>query len=199
MKVTVNEKPVGACATEQTTLAALLDELRRRGDIAPDQVVVGLSAEGRRWGTEDFQVQLGAPLQGIGRLEIDTVDLKGYGRRILTDASGMLSVMSNGAAEIALQFRAGIPQEASSNLYNLLDSLQRFFFCLFQVKNICLPDTPGSILTGPANEQLSAALDQVRTCQELEEWDALADRIEDGLLPALQGLQDVVTHLEEAF
>lgn len=199
MKITVNERPVGTSATEETTLGALLDELRRRGEIRADQVVVGLTAEGRRWGAEDFQVQLGAPLQGIGRLEIDTDDLKGYGRRILTDAASMLTVMTTGAAEIALQFRAGTPQEASSNLYNLLDSLQRFFFCLFQVKNICLPEVPGSILAGPANEQLSAALDQVRTCQELEEWDALADRIDDGLVPALQGLQAVVTRLEGAF
>ena len=199
MNVTINDRQVGTSATEETTLGALLDELRRCGEIQADQVVVGLSAEGRRWGAGDFEVQLGAPLRGVGRLQIDTTDMKGYGRRILKDAAGMLTVMCSAAAETAHQFRTGNPQEASTNLYNLLDSLQRFFFCLFQVKNICLPEAPASLLGGPANQPLSAALDRVRTCQELEEWDALADHIESDLVPALHGFQTVVARLQDEF
>ncbi len=199
MKVTVNDRLVSACATEETTLRELLDGLRRSGEIPADQVIVGLASEGRPWGVQDFEVQLGAPLKGVGNLAIDTTDLYGYGRRILADADSMLGVVCAAAAEISSQFRAASPQEASTNLYNLLDTLQRFLFCLSQVKNMCLPDAPDSVLETPATGRLNDALDGMQACQEAEEWQALADRMDDDLLPALEGFHGVVASLEDAF
>ena len=133
MKVTVNDRPVAACATEETTLGDLLEELRQRGEIPADQVLVGLKAEGRPLGVRDFEARLAAPLAGLGELAIATTDLHGYGRRILTDADAMLSLLCDAAPQIAHQFQAGDPKEASSHLYNLLDCVQRFLFCLAQV------------------------------------------------------------------
>jgi len=199
MKVTVNDRPVDACATEETTLRELLDELRRSGQIPAGQVIVGLASEGRPWGVQDFEVQLGAPLRGVGSLAIDTTDLPGYGRRILADADSMLGVVCEAASEISRQFRAASPQEASTHLYNLLDTLQRFLFCLAQVKNMCLPDAPDSLLETPATSRLTDALDSMQACQEAEEWQGLADRIDDGLLPALEGFHGVVASLGDAF
>lgn len=199
MKVTVNDKPVEIATTGETTLRELLDDLRRSGEIPADQVIVGLASEGRAWGVQDFEVHLPAPLQDIEVLAIKTTDMQGYGRRILADADSMLGVVCDAATRISSQFRDANAQEASSNLYNLLDTLQRFLFCLAQVKNICLPDAPDSLLESPATGRLTEALDGMQASQEAEEWQTLADRIDGDLLPALEGFHGVVATLGEAF
>jgi hypothetical protein len=199
MKVTVNDRQVSTCAAEQSTLRGLLDELRGSGQIPADQVIVGLTVGGRAWRGQDFEDGLGTPLEHLGAVAIDTTDLHGYGRRILSDADAMLSVICEAASRISDQFRCGSPQEASSHLYNLFESLQRFLFCLCQVRSICLPDAPDFLLHTPASARLNAALDEMQACQEVEEWQTLADRIDTNLLPALQGFHGVVGALGDAF
>jgi hypothetical protein len=125
-------------------------------------------------------------------------DLRDYGRRIVSEAGAMLDVLCEAARETAGQFRVGGPYEASANLYNLLDSLQRFLFCLSQVKGACLPDQPRSTLNEPEAERLSAALDAMRACQEGGRWQELAGRIESDLLPALKGLHGALADLRGA-
>jgi len=197
MEVSVNERSVSTSATEESTLMSLLDELRGSGEIPADHVVVGLRVGDRRWGSAEFDLQLDAPLQGVDRIHIDTEDLHGYGRRILEDAAGMLDVMCEAAVEIARQFRAGDPHEGSANLFNLLDSLQRFLFCLSRVKQICAPEGGEAPQPGPAGPALSAALDLALACQEAQDWDGLADRLESDLVPAMRGFEAVLAELRD--
>ncbi len=201
MKVTVNDRPVDAPTTEETTLRQLLDDLRRRGEIPAGP------GDRRAWparaapgACRTSRSSSSAPLQGIrrpghrhhrpARLRPPHPSRRGLhaGRRLRAPPR-----------QISSQFRAASPQEASSNLYNLLDTLQRFLFCLAQVKNICLPDAPDSLLETPATGRLTDALDSMQACQEAEEWQSLADRIDDDLLPALEGFHGVVATLGDAF
>lgn len=195
MKVTVNEAPVDVPPAPDMTVASLLDELRESGAIPADQVVVGLeldTADGH--GGDDILEQT---VSKASRVAVATDDMRGYARRILTDLDGMLAVVRESAPRIAEKLRSGSTKEANSDLYNLFDALQQLLFCLCQIQNTCLPEREESPLSEDAVERLNSCLDAVQECQQRGDWEAVADRLDDTVEPALAGLGADARRLKE--
>ncbi|KPK65275.1 MAG: hypothetical protein AMK73_03425 [Planctomycetes bacterium SM23_32] len=198
MRVSVNDRPVATSSEDGATLEALLDSLRNRGEIARDQVIVRLDVNNHPWRAEDMDKLGDAPLKAVGEVAIATDGMQGYARRILTDARSMLTVLEDATRHLAAEFRADKPEQANGDLFNLLNALQRFLFCLYHVRNTC------GLESDPAHEQqhliaqLTGCLDLVELSQERRDWPSLADQLELDLLAALRGFDHVLDRMAAA-
>ena len=197
-EVSINDRAVGTSDEDGDTLESLLDSLRGRGEIGSAEVMVALEVDSRSWAADELDRLGDVALADVRQVAIATDDMRGYGRRILTDAAGMLAVLQEAATKLAHNFRHGDPKEANADLFNLLDAFQRFFGCVYHVKNTCAVqnrdlDSPEGLLG-----RVDAALDLVAASHESEDWPALADRVEKDLLPAIAGFEVVLQDLRDA-
>lgn len=189
MKLSINEAPVATLPDEEeTSVGALLDGLRRRGDIRSDEVVVGLRVNDRPWSSGNLDALFDARLDASHEVSIATDDLRGYGRRILTDSRDMLRVLRDAASSLAEQFRSGRPKDANTNLYNLLSTMQMFLACIYHVRNTCAVPCSALEASGPVITGISRSLDAIQTSQTAHDWPALASQLESELTPALDSL-----------
>jgi len=191
MKVTVNEEIVEGPACGAATLRDLIDCLRGDGRIGDDQVVAAIEVDRRPWGPGDMD-RLGAPLAGPNEVSIRTEGMAGYARRILQDATGMLRVLKEANRCVAAGLRSGDPATGNRDLFQLLEALQNFLNCLGSVQMACGGDGVSVPPRRTVMALLSAALDTVADCQRREDWPALADQLDQHLMPALEGFEDVI-------
>ncbi len=198
MELTINERTVESTPEDGETLEALLDGLRRRGEIGRDQVVVGLCVDRRDWRAEDMDRLDQVRLEQVREVAIATDELAGYAGRILTDAAGMVEVLREGTHRLAAQFRSGDPEKANAGLFSLLTALQRLLACIYHVKNTCGAESPA--LEDPAAllDGLLRGLDLIQLSQEGEDWAALAAQLETEMLPALDGIEGALRDLSHA-
>jgi len=192
MKLTVNAATVPELPPGIRTIEDMVDALRERGDIRADEVVVELKVDGYRWRAADMDSMESARLEGVREVAVSTTDMRGYASRILTDAESMLRVLIEGSTHVADLMRTGPPDEANVHLFNLLNALQRFLACLVHVQNACelsngLLGSSEGLLTG-----LSASLESVQQQQEESDWTAVAERLENDLVPALEALRPLL-------
>jgi hypothetical protein len=198
MKVSVNDRPIETSEADGTTLEALLDSMRDRGEIRDDEVVVGLTVEGRPWRADDLEALGQADLGRHADVAIATDDMQGYARRILNDSRSMLAVLEEGASRLAAELREDDAARANADLFNLLNALQSFLACLYHVRNMC------GIEGGPLGTQqqlvarMTGALDLMELSQERRDWTSLAEQLEAELLPALEGLRGMVDEMAAA-
>ena len=197
MKVSVNDREVAGTAPAGSTLEDLIDDLRRRGEIASDEIVASLAVDSRPWASGDMERLPFTPLDGLSEITITTDDMAGYARRILADASNMLSVLRQASDRIAAELRGREPRRANTNLFQLLDAIQQFLACLYNVRNSCAPQAQLLDSRRAVMSLLSAALDGIVECQEREDWPALATQIERYLGPALDGFEDIIVAMTE--
>lgn len=195
MKVCVNDKVVGPSPGDGATLEALLDSLRTRGEIGSDEVVVGLQVDQCSWAPADMDRLQQTQLGGVGEVLIATEDLRGYARRILTDAGSMLAVLEEATGRVADELRSGPLDKANMDLFNLLHALQRFLACLYHVTNTCglaqgSPDPQRQLMA-----QVAGTLDLIQSSQERQDWASLAAQLEMDLLPALKGFEGVLHNM----
>ena len=198
MRVAVNGSPVEAPAEGGATLGALLSDLRRRGDIAPDQVVVALALDGRPCVPGDLDRPEDTRLEAVGEVAVSTDDLRGYSRRILGDARGMAAVLREASARLAGEFRAGAPDKANGDLFNLLSALQALLVCIYHVDHIC------GMSGGPLDShrrlfsEVAGALNLIQFSQERKDWTSVADGLERDLVPALAGFGPLLGDMLDA-
>lgn len=192
MKITLNDRPVAATPEDGQTLESLLDSLRMRGKIRGDEVVVEFRVDSRPWHADDMD-RLGATrLADLSEVAIGTDDMRGCARRILADARSMLRVLQQAVPPVAQQFRSGPHEEANKALFSLLNALQQFLTCLYQVKHTCALQRDPFGASGELLDLVTGCLDGIRGSQERKDWQALGSRLEGELLPALQGFEDVL-------
>ncbi len=197
MNVTVNDEAVVELPESADTFGDLLDGLREAGRIRDDEVVVAITTDAHRWSAEDMDALQEDSFSDVQELSIETADLRGYAERILTDAESMLRVLDEAAERVAATFRAGESGVGSNHLFNLLNALQRFLTCVVQVENACSLEHG---LVGSASEalsELSDSLSAVQESQEQEDWTALADAIEQRLMPSFERIRGVLAAMRE--
>lgn len=199
MKVSVNEHVVQEGAGTDGDLGDLLNRLRADGDIPDDQVVVGLRVDERQFTADDLTELAETPLQQIGEVAVATDDVRGYASRILTDVVSMLRVLRRAVPRVAEALRDGDAEEANADLFRLLEALQNAFVCLHQVQNTCELAHGPTASSEPLAGEISEAFDLIEAAQETEDWDALADALQDRLLPALGRLDEVVEMMRDEF
>ena len=197
MKVTVNDQVVETPLDKQDTLDALLDGLRESGRIPADQAMVHLEVDGRSWKVEDMDGLDQTRLSDLQQVAISTADLRGYARRIVTDAASIVPVLVEATRQVALKLRRESPEEANARLFELLDALHHLLICLYRVQNVCglrcNPLDSGQQVV----QRITAGLRSIRTSQETQDWDALAHQLEQDLLPAMEGFADVIGSMKE--
>lgn len=196
MKVSVNDKPVEVPKRDGRSLEDLLDDLRHRGEIGDDQVVVGLEVDRRPWRTEGPHALGDAGLDDVNEVAISTTGMRGYARRILADAGGALAVLKEATQQVARSLRQEEPSKANADLFNLLDALQHLLACVYHVQNSC------ALHNGPAGtssqllERLNDGLDAIQARQQRQQWDGVASELEGRFLPALQELESVIENMK---
>lgn len=195
MQVIVNDRPAEIEVDEDTTLGDILDGLRKSEHIPDDEAVVELSVDGRPW--QEQGAELDEPVGAVREVTVATDDLRGYARRMLKDSMSMLEVLCEGAVQVAREFRQEMPQKANSDLFNLLDSMQRFLLCVFQIRNTCLPEEEDGALSERAVSGLNDCFDRVEACQQRQDWQAIAETLEGELVPALRALGDDVEAMQQ--
>jgi sulfur carrier protein ThiS len=195
MKISVNEKPVKSELSEQDTLHDLIDELREAGEIRPDEIVAALAIDSRPLRSGEMETVGATNLESISQVEIETDDVTGYGRRILCDASSMAGVLTEAGSRISALLRDEKIEEANDRFYSLLQALQNLLACLDTVQTTCLPQIARTDARRVTMALLSAALDTVVRCQENENWATMADRLDEHLIPAMNGLRNLLDSL----
>jgi hypothetical protein len=161
-------------------------------------VVVGLEVDNRPCTADDLKAMESVSLREANEVSIVTDDVRGYARRILTDAGGMLSVLQEATARVAEEFRGGAVQKANADLFNLLSALQGFLACVCHIDNIC--DLARAPLDAQRHllAQVAECLDRIESSQERHDWLALAAQLELSLLPALAGFEPVLQEMKNA-
>ncbi|MHA1574090.1 MAG: hypothetical protein ACTSX8_08845 [Alphaproteobacteria bacterium] len=195
MKVSVNDKAVPEVVCRGRTLENLIDLLRRNGSIRDDEVVAALSVDSRPWHSYDMGRLGETRLSGVQEVDITTDDMSGYGRRILDDAAGMLQVIKAANIRIAADLAGPDPQRANRDLFHLLDSLQQFLTCVYNVRNACAPQAEPDDMQRVVMALLSAALDTIVDCQGREDWPGLSRQLREHLAPSLESFDDVIAAL----
>ncbi len=197
MRVTVNEAPLTIALEPAATLAELLDQLRERGEIERDEVVVAIRVNGDAWSADDLEGRCDEPLGESREIAIDTDGLDGYARRLLQDAESAVSLLRQATAAVADEFRSGRTQQGNGGLYSLLDSLQQLLLCICQVDNTCLPVGVTRLSEADELARLSECLDEVESCQQQRNWKALANTLSEDLEPRLGDLQPMIAALRD--
>jgi len=200
MNVTVNDKAVQTLETDAPSgagLDTLLDNLKKCGAIPPDEVVVSLEVNGRTWSSKEMDHLEATHLQDVAQIAVVTAGVRDYGIRVLQDAASMLDVLREGAHGVARAFREDTPQKANSQLFLLLDAVHSFFGCLFRVTNICTTEQTTRQDRGRLMQRVTLSLEAIQACQEEQNWDALADRLETDLISAIDECADMVRRLQE--
>mgnify|MGYP006303604807 CR=1 FL=1 len=195
MKVSVNEKAVSSELSAQDTLEDLIDELRRSGAIRPDEVVAGLTVDRRPMRSVDMEEAGTTRLDTISQVAIETDDVAGYGRRILQDAAGMATVLSEAGPRVATLLRNGEIEKANDQFFNLLQVLQHLLACVDTVEGACISDSANADTRRLTMALLSASLDTVVKCQENKDWDTMAERIDEHLVPAFNGVLNLINSM----
>ncbi|MHC5033413.1 MAG: hypothetical protein ACYTFZ_00025 [Planctomycetota bacterium] len=198
MEVSVNDRAVSTSLEDGATIDALLDNLRERGEIRRDEVIVTLDVDNHAPSAADMDAVLRTRLCDVQHVCIETDDLQGYARRILTDARSMLSVLQDAAKHLADEFRGDEHEKSNADLFNLLTALQHFLACLYHVRNTCglaqAPLEPGGRLLA----DVSSSLELIQTSQEEQDWHGLAAHLELKLLPALGGFERVLQEMSDS-
>lgn len=198
MKVKINGRTVAYAGEAGDTLGALLDSLRRAGEIAGDQVVVALRVDDRPCTSEDLAGMENASLREAEEVLIVTDQVRGYARRILTDAGSMLSVLQEATSRVAEGFRGSAVEKANANLFSLLTSLQCFLACICRVDELC------DLARAPLDPQrhlfaeVTDCLDRIQSSQEKQDWLTLAAQLELNLRPVLAGFEPVLQDMRDA-
>ncbi len=197
MNIRLNDQTLQVACEAPLTLGGLLDDLRARGAIAADEVVVDIRVDGLDWNAQDLEARKEDALPQGSDVVIATDDSRGYGRRILTDAAGMVDILQEAARTVAHALREETPEQANADLFMMLDAVQRLLVCLHQIQNTYglkrgLTAGPEPLLNG-----ISEALQEMQACQESQDWPALAESVENRLAPALQGVGRVVQTMKD--
>jgi len=199
MRISINNRAVQEEPGADGDLGDLLNRLRADGNIPDDEVVVGLRVDERRFTGDDLAELADTPLQQIAEVAVATDDVRGYASRILTDMASMVRVLRQAVPRVALALRDGDAEEANADLFRLLQALQNAFACLNQLQNTCdLAHGPAEA-SEPLAQDISDALDLVEAAQQTEDWDALAEALEEGMLPALGRLDEVMEMMRDEF
>ncbi len=197
MQISLNEREVDVPCRDGATLDSLLDALRSEGQIAPDEVVVGIEVDSRRLNAEDLEERAAMPLSGAEGVVIATDGLRGYASRMLTDALGMVNVLREAAPRVADGLRESSEARANADLFTLLDALQQLLICLYQVQNTC------TLQTGPANaadarlQRVDEVLTVVQQRQEQRDWEGLAEQLDGALLGDLDDLASLIGDMRD--
>jgi hypothetical protein len=198
MRVSINGRPVVTSPDDGTTVEALVDSLREREEIPRDQVVVGLDVDRCALRGAGWERLGSAQLDESSEVAIATDDTRGYARRILTDARGMLSVLKEAARCLADEFRSGAPERANADLFNLLNALQCFLACLYHVSNTCGLQRQPLDSPLPLFDQVAGSLDAIESSQQRGDWASLSRQLEADLVPALDGFEPVLQHMVDS-
>jgi len=198
MRVTVNGRCVADVNEDGGTLAGLLGGLRARGEIAGDEVVVGLEVNSSPCAARDLDALADVALGESSEVAIATDDLPGYGRRILADARSMRCVLEEAAERLPAEFRSRELRKANAGLFNLLNALESFILCLSHVRNTCAASCGPSESWQRIMAQVSESLDAIQDSQQAKDWMSLAGHLELKLLPALRGFEPVVKDMSDA-
>ncbi len=200
MNVTVNDRAVETPADvlpSDAGLDTLLDDLKKRGDIPADEVVVSLEVNGHRWTSEDMDRLGTTTLRDVARVAVGTAGVQQYGGRVLDDAASMLKVVREATQSVAREFRQGAPEQANEHLFLLLDAIHSFFSCTFRVMNICAPEQTAVQSQNRLIQGITSSLDSIQASQEKQDWAALADRLESELVPALDECGGLISRLQK--
>jgi len=195
MHVQVNDEPARIEGEDGLTLADLLDELRSSGGIAADEVVVGVEVDGQQWSADDLENRQQDVLPRDTRVAIATDSSRGYALRILSDAAGMIDGLREAAGSVAKALRDGSTEQANADLFRLLEAVQRLLVCLHQVQNVYELEHGLSSGDDSPLGRMSDALQQMQSCQQQQDWPALAGALTDDLVPALQSLDQLTEQM----
>lgn len=196
MRVSVNGQVLDEGLDDGATLGGLLDGLRASGKVPLDEVVVEVKVGQRNWTGAELVERREEVLGDTCEVAIGTDDLRGYSLRILTDVAGMVAVVQKAAGEVARGLREGPVKEANSDLFRLLDAVHQLLVCLYQVQNTCGLQRGLADASEPLLGRVSEALQGMQGHQENEDWQGLAADLEDGLLPALVGIADLIREMK---
>jgi hypothetical protein len=106
-------------------------------------------------------------------------------------------VLSEAGPRIAALLRRGETEQANDQFFTFLQALQSLLACVDRAAGYCMsgPDHTESDTRRMTMALLSASLDTVVKCQENEDWQTMADRIDEHRVPATNGVLGLINSM----
>ncbi len=133
--------------------------------------------------------------QELEKVEIVSLPKKEMGQQIVTEMVKVISLMNQGAQQVAASFRQAEDMDALDTYHDLLEVSSAFLNMVGSLQNEL--ELSASKETGETLEVFSKLLTEMIEVQENEDWVLLADLLEYEFLPVVEKWRLIVQELEK--
>jgi len=144
----------------------------------------------------------GQDLTAVSRIDVESLDVRSLLRETVRVAEEGLTVLAGGSRRVAEAFRGTNVEDANRQLIGFLGAvghLTTLTGAIGQAGGIDLSTlTCGSSTAAKAIDRVASTLGALASCQQAQNWPAVADGLEHDLAPALAGWRDVLDAIDSS-